>query len=97
MKNDSKLRLLRILDILEKESSADNPISTAQLERLLKERFATDAYRTTIQDDIAALIDAGYGIEIIRSSQNKYYLADRLFELPKLANGKGEAAKCEMS
>ena len=84
MKNDNKLRLLRILDILEKESSADNPISTAQLERLLKERFAIDAYRTTIQDDIAALIDAGYGIEIIRSSQNKYYLAERLFELPEL-------------
>ena len=84
MKNDGKLRMLRILELLEKESSAEHPISTAQIERILKERWNIDAYRTTIQDDIAALIEAGYGIETIRSSQNKYYLADRLFELPEL-------------
>lgn len=84
MKNDGKLRMLRILELIEKESSMEHPISTAQIERILKERWGIDAYRTTIQDDIAALIEAGYGIETIRSSQNKYYLADRLFELPEL-------------
>ena len=84
MQNDGKLRMLRILELLEKESSAEHPLSTAQIERLLKERWGLDGYRTTIQADIAALIEAGYGIEIIRSSQNKYYLANRLFELPEL-------------
>ena len=58
MKNDGKLRMLRILELLQKESSADHPISTAQIERMLMERWDIDAYRTTIQDDITALIEA---------------------------------------
>lgn len=84
MKNDGKLRLLRLLELLRDESSPEHPITTAQLERLLKERWGMESYRITIQNDIAALVSAGYGIETIRSSQNKYYLSERLFELPEL-------------
>lgn len=84
MKNDGKLRLLRLLELLRDESSPEHPITTAQLERLLKERWGMESYRITIQNDIAALVSAGYGIETIKSSQNKYFISDRLFELPEL-------------
>ncbi len=84
MESNGKMRLLRILELLRKESDEQHPISTAQIERILMERWGLEAYRITIQKDIAALIAAGYEIETIRTIQNKYYLSGRLFELPEL-------------
>ena len=84
MENDGKMRMLRILELLRNETDVRHPISTVEIERTLKERWGLDAYRITIQKDIAALCAAGYEIETIRSTQNKYYLSGRLFELPEL-------------
>ena len=84
MANDSKLRLLRILELLITQTDERHPLSTVDIEKTLKERWDLDAYRITIQSDIAALIAAGYEIETIRSKQNKYYLSGREFELPEL-------------
>ena len=84
MENDGKMRMLRILELLQNETDAEHPLSTAQIEKLLSERWQIEAYRITIQKDIAALTAAGYSIETIRSTQNKYYFSGRLFELPEL-------------
>ena len=84
MENDGRMRMLRILELLRSETDAEHPLSTAQIERKLRERWGIDAYRITIQKDIAALCAAGYEIETIRSTQNRYYLSARLFELPEL-------------
>ena len=84
MESDGKMRILRILELLRNETDERHPISTAEIERTLKERWGLDTYRITIQKDIAALCAAGYEIETIRSTQNKYYLSNRLFELPEL-------------
>ena len=84
MENDSKIRLLRILELLKTQTDEDHPLTISEIELALRERWDLDAYRVTIQKDIAALIAAGYEIEIVRSTQNKYYLASRLFELPEL-------------
>ena len=84
MESDGKMRMLRILELLQNETDECHPISTAEIERTLKERWELDTYRITIQKDIAALCAAGYEIETIRSTQNKYYMSTRLFELPEL-------------
>ena len=84
MENDGKMRMLRILELLRDETDERHPLSTAQIEGLLHERWGIETYRITIQKDIAALAAAGYGIETIRSTQNKYYFSGRLFELPEL-------------
>ena len=84
MESDGKLRMLRILELLRNETDEQHPLSTAQIERILRERWGLEAYRITIQKDIAALVAAGYEIETIRSTQNKYYFSGRLFELPEL-------------
>ena len=84
MENDGKMRMLRILELLQNETDAEHPLSTAQIEKLLSERWQIEAYRITIQKNIAALTAAGYSIETIRSTQNKYYFSGRLFELPEL-------------
>ena len=84
MESDGKMRMLRILELLRNETDERHPISTAEIERTLRERWGLEAYRITIQKDIAALCAAGYEIETIRSTQNKYYMSARLFELPEL-------------
>ena len=83
-KATKKMRMLRILELLRNETDEQHPLSTAQIERILRERWGLEAYRITIQKDIAALVAAGYEIETIRSTQNKYYFSGRLFELPEL-------------
>ena len=83
MENDSRVRLLRILQLLQ-DTDEQHPISTAQLETVLKTRWGIETYRITIQKDVAALEAAGYDVVTIRSTQNKYYLASRAFELPEL-------------
>ncbi|MBR2366943.1 MAG: WYL domain-containing protein [Oscillospiraceae bacterium] len=84
MENDGKIRLLRTLQILQEESDAEHPISIVEIESLLKERWGLETYRITTQKDIASLRAAGYSIETIRSTQNRYYLTERTFELPEL-------------
>ena len=84
MESDGKMRMLRILELLRNETDERHPLSTAQIETILRERWGLEAYRITIQKDIAALCAAGYEIETIRSTQNKYYFSGRLFELPEL-------------
>ena len=77
---ESRVRLLRLLQLLQTDSDADHPLSTPDCIRLLKERFGLDAYRITVQRDVEALVAAGYDIRTIRSKQNLYYLASRTFE-----------------
>ena len=77
---ESRVRLLRLLQLLQTASDADHPLSTPDCIRLLKERFGLDAYRITVQRDVEALVAAGYDIRTIRSKQNLYYLASRTFE-----------------
>ena len=84
MENDGKQRLLRLLEILRTDSDEQHPISIAQITAAMKERWGIEAYRITLQKDMAALQAAGYEIETIRSTQNRYYLASRPFELPEL-------------
>ena len=84
MENESKIRLLHILELLKSHTDEEHPLSTAEIETILLEKWNLDAYRITIQKDISALISAGYDIVVIHSTQNKYYMASRLFELPEL-------------
>ena len=84
MESDGKLRLLRLLEILQTESDELHTISITQITAMMKERWGLDAYRITIQKDMEALRAAGYEIETIRSTQNRYYLTSRTFELPEL-------------
>lgn len=44
MENDGRVRLLRILKILRECTDGEHPISTAKLEKLLREEYNLDAY-----------------------------------------------------
>ena len=84
MEKDSRTRILRILEVLRTETDENHPITIVEIVKILNERWNMDSYRITVQKDIAALIDAGYPIEVVRSTQNRYYVTSQLFELPEL-------------
>lgn len=84
---DGQQRLTRILylkKILEERTDEENPLSTTQLINILNDEYGISAHRTTITKDIAALQEFGVDIVIIHSTQSKYFVASRKFELPEL-------------
>ena len=81
---ETRTRILRILQILQAETDRDHPITIVEIIRELKERWNLDTYRITVQQDIEAMIASGYPIVVVRSTQNRYYIQERLFNLPEL-------------
>lgn len=79
-----KLKLLYLIDMLEKYSDEHHPLSTPEIIRRLEE-VGIHSERKSIYDDITKLCDYGYDIIAIKSRLGGgYYLASREFELPEL-------------
>ena len=83
-KKHKKLRVLKLLEILQQDSDLENPISTNTLcERLTQAGIKTD--RRTIAKDIAVLNEQGYEVMQTKiGKQNAFYIEDRSFSLPEL-------------
>ena len=81
---ESKPRILYLQKILLERTDEENMLSTTQLINILKDEFGISAHRTTITKDIAALQEFGMDIVVIHSTQSKYFVASRKFELPEL-------------
>ncbi len=82
--NFSKIKLLRIWEILKQESDEEHPLSTNQIiERLARGGISCD--RRTLYQDIAALNHFGYEVISKRGQHsNSYYVVDRSFDVPEL-------------
>lgn len=84
MENEGKLRLLYIASILNRMTDEDHPVSTTELINILKNDYGISSHRTTVTGDIDVLRQFGMDICKIESTQNKYFVADRVFEIPEL-------------
>lgn len=82
--SEDKNRLLCILKCLWEDTDEDHPITTMQLIDLLKIKHGISAHRITVSKDIATLVEFGIDVVTIRSTQCKYFVASRKFELPEL-------------
>ncbi len=81
--DNQKLKILYILDYLQKNSHEDHPVRANELINMLdKHRISCD--RKTVYSDIAALQDYGVDIVSIPGKNGGYYIASRIFELPEL-------------
>ena len=70
---NTKLKLLRILEILQRESSKNKPLTTQQICEKL-ENIGMHCERRTLYKDIKLLKDCGYDIEVVTSkTANLYY------------------------
>ena len=84
MANENKARLLYVLKLLEQYSDEEHPLTTMDLISMLMDKYGISTHRITLKTDIEILQSFGVDIEVINSTQNKYYIASRVFELPEL-------------
>lgn len=80
---NQKLKLLYIIDILEKESDEEHPISTQELIERLAE-YDIKAERKAIYNDMECLCEFGYDIIHISGKNGGYCLGNRRISLPEL-------------
>ena len=81
MDNESKLRPLYLGKILYEQTDEENYLTTAQLIQILDEKFGIHSHRATIAAEIELLKQFGMDIEKVKSTQNKYHLVSREFDV----------------
>ena len=80
---EQKIRLLILYDILRCETDEKHQLSTYELiERLAT--YGIQATRQTVYDDIEMLNSFGYDIITVHGRNNRYFIGDRIFELPEV-------------
>ena len=84
MEKDNKKRLMLMKEVLEKYSDEDHPITTVQIMEILDREYGMKIHRTTVGKDINDLTEMGVDVQCVRSTQNKYFISSRYFELPEL-------------
>lgn len=81
---ETKPRILYLYKILLERTDEEHPLTTVQIMKILNEEYGITAHRTTIPKDIAALQEFGVDIVVVHSTQSKFFVASRKFELPEL-------------
>ena len=82
--DNQKLKILYIMDYLNRNSSESHPVQAAELIDMLDKQHNIACERKTIYSDIAVLQE--YGMDIIKrpGRNGGYYVASQNFELPEL-------------
>lgn len=82
--DNQKLKILYILDYLQKNSHEKHPVRATELISMLDNDHNISCDRKTVYSDIAALQDYGVDIISLSGKNGGYYIASRNFELPEL-------------
>ena len=81
--SNQKLRILKLLEILEQQTDENHYRTTAQLISELA-RYGIEADRKTIYDDLQALEDAGYDLIRVKGKNGGVRLLSRTFALSEV-------------
>ena len=84
MDNNAKLRPLYLAKILYERTDEGHYLTTMQLAQILEEKYGIPAHRQTIKTDIELLQQFGMDIQEVKSTQNRYNLISRQFEIAEL-------------
>lgn len=84
MDNDAKLRPLYLAKILYEQTDEDHFLTTSQLIQVLENQYGIKSHRQTIKTEIDLLKQFGLEIEEVKSTQNRYNLYGRRFDIPEL-------------
>ena len=82
--DNQKLKILYILDYLQRNSHEDRLVTASELISMLDRQHNISCDRKTVYSDIAALQDYGIDLVSIPGRNGGYYIATRNFELPEL-------------
>lgn len=80
----AKLRPFYIAKMLYEQTDEDHYLTIAQMILQLERDFGINTSRGTVSDDIKALKELGLEVQVDNSTQNRYYLIGRRFDLPEL-------------
>lgn len=80
----AKLRPFYVAKMLYERTDDDHYLTIAQMMEILEKEYGISTSRGTVGDDIKALQEFGMEIEVEPSTQNRYYLIGRKFDLPEL-------------
>ena len=83
MKNDSQQALLLLRQYLHQHTDEQHPVSVTDI-LAFWQQHGIQAGRKSVYTDIELLQNVGMDIVCVKSSQNKYFVGQRLFELPEL-------------
>ena len=83
MKNESQHALLLLRQYLYQQTDEQHPVSVTDI-LAFWQQHGIQAGRKSVYTDIELLQNAGMDIVCVKSSQNKYFVGQRLFELPEL-------------
>jgi len=72
---------LYLAKILYERTDEDHYLTTMQLAQILEEEYGIPAHRQTIKTDIELLQQFGMDIQEVKSTQNRYNLISRQFEI----------------
>lgn len=78
-----KSRILCVLQYFMEHTDEEHPVSTGEIIAYLQEQ-GIHAHRTTIASDMELLMDVGIDIVTLRSSPNKYFIGQRIFQTAEL-------------
>lgn len=84
MELNNRIRPMYIGKILFEQTDEEHFLTTAQLVRILEEDYAIKAHRQTIKTDIELLQMFGMDIQEVKSTQNRYNLVNRTFDVAEL-------------
>ena len=82
--NKDKLRPFYIAKLLYENTDEDHYLTNKQIIEILFSKYGIDTTRQTISEDLKLLKALGLEIETIATSENRYHLIWRLFDLPEL-------------
>lgn len=83
MKNESQQALLLLQQYLYQQTDEQHPVSVTDI-LAFWQQHGIQAGRKSVYTDIELLQNAGMDIVCVKSSQNRYFVGQRLFELPEL-------------
>lgn len=81
---EAKLRPFYVAKLLYEQTDEDHFLTIAQIMEQLEQDYGISTSRGTVGDDIKVLKEFGIEIEVESSTQNRYYLIGRRFDLPEL-------------
>lgn len=84
LSSSSILRLVYLYQYLIQHTDSEHQLSTAELTRILKEKYGITYARNTISNDLIVLRESDLHICYTASTQNKYYYDGQPFELGQL-------------
>lgn len=83
MHNQINIRIIELLRFLYQQTDENHPATVSDIIAYLKGK-GIQAVRQTVYADLEALIAADIDVVAIKSTQNQYFIGNRIFEYPEL-------------